>query len=157
MTSIIQYLSKPLPYCWICRQTLSDSGGQPTVKRHEHHVIPRAYGGSDGPTITLCSGDHSLMHDVALKLINGKSHFTLTAGLKPEPLSRLLYLATRVQVAHDYASNDANKKFPIVVGLDRKTNEMLKELVKFKRVKGGRQAVIRELIVSEFNRVFLRR
>lgn len=47
-----------LPHCWICtkRQGLND-----------HHVIPQAYGGVDGPQVTLCASHHTQVHTVALK------------------------------------------------------------------------------------------
>ena len=34
---------------------------------HEHHVIPRAYGGTNGPTVILCANHHNLVHTLALK------------------------------------------------------------------------------------------
>ncbi len=34
---------------------------------HEHHVVPRAYGGLNGPTVDLCASHHTLIHTAALK------------------------------------------------------------------------------------------
>jgi hypothetical protein len=47
-----------LDNCWVCSQ------------RHglnDHHVIPQAYGGVDGPQVTLCASHHTLIHTVALQ------------------------------------------------------------------------------------------
>lgn len=145
-----------LPYCWICRGILSDSGGAQQLIRHEHHIVPRAFGGADGPTVTLCTGDHSLLHNVGLKLISNKSYFTLTSRLKPEVLERVLYLATRVKIAHDYAKGDPNKFYPIVFKLDNETKEQLDQLKNFHKAT-NRQDLIKSLIKSEFKRVFQRR
>jgi hypothetical protein len=47
-----------LPHCWVCRST--------DGKNH-HHVIPQAYGGVNGPQVTLCATHHTLIHTQALK------------------------------------------------------------------------------------------
>lgn len=33
-----------------------------------HHEVPRAYGGEHGPQVPLCSGHHTLVHNLALQL-----------------------------------------------------------------------------------------
>ena len=45
-----------LAHCWIC---------QASVSLNEHHVVPRSYGGENGPTVTLCSDCHELIHKLA--------------------------------------------------------------------------------------------
>lgn len=47
-----------LDHCWACK---TKEG------LHNHHVIPQAYGGVDGPLVTLCGTHHTLIHEVALK------------------------------------------------------------------------------------------
>jgi len=44
--------------CWICG--LSSS-------LEEHHIVPRTYGGSLGPTITLCGICHTAIHNLSFK------------------------------------------------------------------------------------------
>lgn len=44
--------------CWICGLTSS---------LEEHHIVPRTYGGSNGPTITLCSICHTAIHNLSFK------------------------------------------------------------------------------------------
>ena len=43
--------------CWVCgsRDGLND-----------HHVVPQAYGGTNGPQVTLCASHHTVIHQVAL-------------------------------------------------------------------------------------------
>lgn len=36
---------------------------------HEHHVIPQAYGGVNGPTVILCPDHHNEVHKIALAVI----------------------------------------------------------------------------------------
>ena len=44
--------------CWVCGTTEGLC---------RHHVVPRAYGGENGPTVHLCGAHHTLIHDLALK------------------------------------------------------------------------------------------
>lgn len=47
-----------LDHCWVCpsREGLND-----------HHVIPKAYGGVDGPQVTVCATHHTFIHTLSLK------------------------------------------------------------------------------------------
>lgn len=65
--------------CFIC-------GG--TDGLHSHHVIPEAYGGSDGPQVPLCGTHHTLIHSIALQRELRCSDPDLTRR------QRILYLAT---------------------------------------------------------------
>lgn len=40
------------------------------VSLHEHHVIPQACGGRDGPTVMLCADHHNLIHYLAVRLVS---------------------------------------------------------------------------------------
>lgn len=50
--------------CYVCSEEVSVP--------HEHHVIPQAYGGKDGPTVTLCANHHNLIHELAKAHMSGK-------------------------------------------------------------------------------------
>lgn len=54
--------------CEICRKTFPES------LRHEHHKVPKALGGSDGPEnlVSLCHADHNNLHLLAYMMINPK-------------------------------------------------------------------------------------
>ena len=47
-----------LDHCWACKRRDG---------LHDHHIVPQAYGGVDGPQVTLCGSHHTLIHEVALK------------------------------------------------------------------------------------------
>lgn len=46
-------------HCWSCNSELS---------LHQHHVVPREYGGSRGPTVTLCATCHNFIHAISTKV-----------------------------------------------------------------------------------------
>lgn len=54
-----------LDCCWVC----SGKDGL-----NDHHVIPQAYGGVDGPQVTLCATHHTFIHTVALKKPSIREH-----------------------------------------------------------------------------------
>lgn len=88
----------------------------PDTKEERHHIIPRAYGGVDGPQVSLCDSHHSALHEIALKLYSKKSYFNLLPH-KPELDARLLYLATVAYNARILTENDPNKKQMVVLQL----------------------------------------
>lgn len=47
-----------LDHCWVCSSTDA---------LQEHHVVPTAYGGGDGPTVTLCPTHHDLLHETSFR------------------------------------------------------------------------------------------
>ena len=66
-----------------------------------HHEIPRSYGGEGGPQTPLCSGHHSLVHNLANQLYKHGKEFQLDI---PEdvPLQsqrRLLVLVRTIVIA----------------------------------------------------------
>ena len=123
---------KPLDYCWVCQQLLSDRGGLPHFVRNSHHIIPQAFGGKNGPTVTLDSSHHDLLHAVALRLTSNKSYDDLIARLTPSELQRIMYLATRIKIAFDFSNGDPNKQFKVTFQIGAKTNQQLKDIAKFK-------------------------
>lgn len=44
--------------CWVCGLGSS---------LEEHHIVPRTYGGSNGPTVTLCGICHTAIHNLSFK------------------------------------------------------------------------------------------
>jgi hypothetical protein len=141
--------------CYACERAFADSGGHPTIQRHAHHIIPRAYGGADGPLTQVCLPCHDLLHKVANKMIHGKSYFHMLPS-DPDYRGRLLFLSTRILTAHNYAAGDVNKSSPLVVKLDPRTKSMLEELkVAFKA--RGAEALIVRLIQSAHSSTFPKR
>lgn len=107
----------PLPHCWVCNQRFVETGGD--QKRHEHHIIPQAYGGRNGPLVSLCTNHHNLLHELADKMIWNKKGeaATLVNSVDAPFRERLLYLATRVLLAYNLTKEDPNKKGKVVIGL----------------------------------------
>ena len=120
--------------------------------RNEHHVIPRAYGGSDGPLVSLDSAHHDLLHLIADKISSRQPFKHLTTGFSKESLERLMYLATRVAVAASTMGDDPNKRVPVHFTLSKSENEQLKQLTDFHRV--SRERLLRELIRRSYITAF---
>lgn len=114
-----------LDHCWICDKTPE----RDKVKLHEHHVIPRAYGGANGPEVTLCSGCHNLLHDLHHK-VKKKGYEVIETGFlnwSLEMREKLSYLVSRVILAESVAKQTANKK---VGAYNADTYAMLSRLTK---------------------------
>lgn len=129
----------PLPHCYVCEVKFTDSGGP--LKRHEHHIVPRAYGGSNGPLCSVCTNHHNLLHELALSIIGGKSSVTesildsIDGNNQVLIRSRLLYLATRIVRAYKLTKHDPNKRGKVIItltGEQHKKANMLKNDLGFK-------------------------
>jgi hypothetical protein len=57
-----------------------------------HHIVPRADGGTDGPTVNLCASCHTLLHNCAKLQMRGKDYSHLTGHLNDGGKNRLLGL-----------------------------------------------------------------
>jgi len=66
-----------------------------------HHEIPRAYGGENGPTTPLCSGHHTLVHNLALQLYkHGKEHLlSIPEDVPKENQGKLIVLVRTIVIA----------------------------------------------------------
>lgn len=129
-----------LPYCWVCEITFDHAH-----KEHRHHIIPQAYGGVDGPQVSLCDSHHSSLHFIALRLY-AKKPFNELLTHQPSQDKRLIWLATCVYQARILVENDPNKRQVIVFNPKKETLNQLKEL---KRVygKASRESLI-EIAIS---------
>lgn len=107
----------PLPHCWVCKEKFTDSGG--TLKRHEHHVIPRAYGGSNGPLCSLCTNHHNILHELATYAISGKQNECreLLSTLDSQIKNRLVSLSVSVVRAYNLTKNDPNKRGKTILSM----------------------------------------
>jgi hypothetical protein len=124
--------SLKLNYCWVCQKKFTAFGGEPNFFCHEHHLVPRAYGGIEGPTYSLCSPHHTALHQIALRLDRHKSYSDLLSGNNKLD-KKLLWLASIVVNAKKLTTNDPNK--PVVLtfvarGLSKKRLKELKKVYK---------------------------
>lgn len=95
-------------------------------------MVPRAYGGVDGPTVSLCDSHHTALHQIALRLERGKPFNHLLTGDNTQD-KRLLWLATIVVNAHALTTDDPNKPMPITFVANRDTKTRLRALKKIYR------------------------
>lgn len=137
--------------CLVCGKLFADAGGASSVIRHEHHVVPRAFGGSNGPTVMVCTAHHSLLHLMGSRLISGKPYFDLVTH-DPTQDQKLLWLATRVHRASVAFSKDPNKRVLVPLSLDGAANGKLARLAKFHSV--SRANLVKLLIEREYARMF---
>lgn len=111
-----------LDYCWVCGRPFG-----PSIKKENHHVVPRAYGGIDGPQVSLCDSHHTALHEIALKLYSKKSYYQLLTQ-DATVNKKLLYLASVAYNARLATENDPNKKPLLVESVKKETLNELKQL-----------------------------
>jgi hypothetical protein len=115
-----------LPHCFVCEVKFVGEGG--TEQRHDHHIFPRAYGGVDGPEVSLCDGHHSAVHRIAECLIREKPHHQFLRGESPTRIKRLMYMATRIHQMWLATKDDPNKATSVSFVLTAKTQKMIDQL-----------------------------
>jgi hypothetical protein len=115
--------------CIVCLQKFADAGGRADILRHEHHLVPRAFGGQNGPTVMVCTAHHSLLHLIGTRLITNKPYFELMTH-DPKQDQKLLWLGAQVQKAHAAFNNDPNKRITVPLLLDGATARKLARLAK---------------------------
>lgn len=146
-----------MQYCWVCGVRFNDLTTNPgPANREEHHIIPRAYGGSDGPVVSLCDSHHTALHKMAVALASGKPYFQHLNGHSRDQQNKLLFLATRVRDAEAATRNDPNKKASVVLSLDAATASKLDALKKVYPQARSRAGVIKVAIDVLYNRTFLK-
>lgn len=93
-----------------------------TIKSiHEHHIVPRAYGGENGPTVNICAIHHNIVHSAAI--CGEKSRRQLISGHAEEQKRRLLDLILiirRARVATRYIARPLRMQieFPVPLASD---------------------------------------
>lgn len=148
-----------LPCCWVCRKLFIDSRGtDPSIIREEHHPVPRAYGGLNGPTVSVCSGHHGALHAIADKMIAADSiepqyFMELITGMDYEPRMRLLYLAKVVYGAWRATKDDPNKRSQVSAVLTGEQTRKLAQLTSFYGLSSN-QKTLAVLIEQDYARNF---
>lgn len=137
-----------LEHCWVCKRKFG-----PSLARQDHHIIPRAFGGTDGPQVSLCDSHHFALHQIALKLYSQKSfHSFLTPD--PETNQRLLYLGSVAYNARLATENDPNKRRVEIVSLTGDTFKKLKRLQTLQSTRISRGHLIETAINQMYSRYF---
>lgn len=141
-----------LDHCWVCKAHFTDSGGK--ENRHEHHLVPSAYGGRDGPTVSLCDGHHNKLHRIAECLMRNKPHFVLLKGEPQAHVRPLMYLANVVKNAWLEVRNDPNKAASVMLVLNREQRLMIDKLKAVYPKAKSRPAVLAIALQTLYNKHF---
>lgn len=141
-----------LDHCWVCKVSFTGTTDNGLAVREIHHIIPRAYGGENGPTVDLCSEHHSKLHRIA-ECIPKKPYRQWLTGENPETIKKLLWLATRVVNAREAIKEDPNRHVLHTMMLEPATREMIERLKPVIGVR-SREAVINYAIQSLYQRNF---
>lgn len=106
---------KNLNHCWVCDDVSS---------LHEHHIIPQAYGGVDGPTVTLCATCHNGVHHVA----DGRADMRPSSWVTPERNRKGTWLSDTIVKARVLASTSDNKQAKVILELSANETKMLDQI-----------------------------
>lgn len=124
--------SQLLDHCYVCGVRFVTANPPGTANEEVHHVVPRAFGGTDGPLVSLCDSCHSKVHKLANMLLFGRTDFSLLEGLDNDSRKRLYYLANVIVRAQKLAENDPNKRTLIsfkISGEDAQKLDFLKRVL----------------------------
>lgn len=138
-----------LDRCWVCGKIFDHSN-----KEERHHVVPRAYGGIDGPQVSLCDSHHTALHEIALKLWSKRSYFNLLTG-DPQQDQKLMYLASCAYNARVITENDPNKRRVLVLSLTKEAIDRLDKLKGLFKGNISRERVIEAAVIEMYRRHFL--
>lgn len=132
-----------LPHCFICGVRFVGEGG--TEQRHDHHVYPRAYGGTDGPEVSICDAHHSAVHRIGECLIREKPHHQFLRG-EPQPqVQKLMYLADCIRQIYLAVKNDPNKATSTSMVLTAKHQRMIDALKPILKLRSREAVLLRGL------------
>lgn len=146
-----------LPHCWVCERRFIDSNPPGHVTRNDHHIVPKAAGGVDGPQVSLCSDHHDALHKIALRLAAKKPYFDLVNEETDDQKKKLYWLATVVHNAFAATKNDPNKKVAAIVELDRKQQDMITQLMNVYPQAKSREAILALALEALFSKHFSRK
>lgn len=135
-----------LPHCWVCGRRFNDVEPPGPAQREEHHVVPQAYGGTDGPTVSLCDGHHTAIHKIAIAWKQKKPHHQFLGTYDREQIAKLEYLAQVIFNAEQVTRDDPNKRLQVVLSLDSEMKTMLEALGRVYPGARSRAALIRTAI-----------
>lgn len=139
--------------CWVCDRIFPEYGGEDSGLVQEfHHPVPRAFGGSNGPVISLCSGHHSNVHDVALRLAADAPSRDIVGHETPSNIARIYHLARIIVRAMETFGTDPNRKVPIHFSLPFSKNEQLKIAAKSRGLTVNQllDSIISNFLAAEF-------
>jgi hypothetical protein len=143
-----------LPHCWVCGGRFVDSKPPGPLNREEHHVIPRAAGGVDGPTVSLCDRHHTALHRTAECLQSGKPYHIYLQNDSSEAQRKVMWLAVRAFNAFAITRNDPNKQAMVLMTLDARQKHMVTQLQKVYPKARSREAIFQLALQVLYGRHF---
>jgi hypothetical protein len=108
---------------------------------HTHHIIPRAYGGTNGPTVTLCGGCHTLIHSIAVHK-NKEERNRMMQGHSERQKIKIIELVDIIRRAR-ISSRQFKRPMTLQLILDAETATMLRQLKRMLGAKSLSQALFR--------------
>ena len=105
--------------CFICN---SKEGA------HEHHVVPQAYGGTNGPRVVLCGTHHTLIHDIALQPLDQQLGLIIASPSVPISMRAIVLQITSTITKAKTVFREQRIAAQISAKLDRPTSAMVREL-----------------------------
>jgi hypothetical protein len=141
--------------CWVCDEVFHKySGRNHGLVQEFHHPIPRAVGGTDGPTVSLCSGHHAIVHAVANRLLSKKPWddllHTNSGSLSIEINGRIMRLAGLLVNSTSALRNDPNRRVNVGTSLSNVDNYRLKSVAAAKKLSVSRY--LNQIVLEALNR-----
>ena len=136
-------------HCWACGARFVTADPPGTANEERHHIVPRAFGGENGPQVSLCDSCHSKVHKLALNLVQDTSGWFASR----EHEQKIRYLANVIANAKKAVQFDPNKKFPVSFKISRTEVEMIERLKSIFGVK-SRDDVLRIALRSVYKNYF---
>lgn len=135
-----------LDHCWICFEKRGKKNFE------EHHVVPRSYGGENGPTVSLCCDCHTTAHKTADGLYAKANPLVPYKTIISR--ERCLYLAQTICSARSAIENinSENKRYVYSGFFDGKTHSKLVRLTEY--LKMPQAKVIKFAIEQLYKRFF---
>lgn len=119
-----------LEYCWVCFSDFKKNN----LNIEHHHVVPRSYGGEQGPTVSLCCDCHTSAHKAADSLYSsGNPVVPYKVVVSRE---RCLYLAQVICNSRNAMENlnSENKRVVYSGFWDGKTHAKIKRLAEYHKL-----------------------
>lgn len=151
----MQIESKVLDHCWVCGLRFTDVVPPGPASREEHHLVPQAYGGTDGPTVSLCANHHSALHTIAVHMKSGKPYYEIIGGHDTIQQAKLLKLAEIVYNSEQATRNDPNKKVLVSLTLTKQQDLMIQRLKKVYPQAKGRADILQLALQALYVRNFI--
>jgi hypothetical protein len=114
--------------------------------------VPKAYGGVDGPQVSLCDSHHTALHNIGLRMYAKKPFNDLLTPYEDQN-KKLIWLASVACNARLATENDPNRQRILILNPKGETLDKLKKLKPvFNRA--SRERIIEIAIAQLYDRHF---